>query len=330
MRKITVPTRGEVSESKSFFSNAITEGINFTSKVVKTFRNTGFALAITIFAGSGALISCGTDDEVKSTNLQLKINGLENLGANYMYEGWLMVNGSPISSGRFSVNDSGILSQSSFSITSDKINAATAFILTIEPAVGDLPTPSDVHLLAGNFDGKTGTLKVSDAKALAVDFETIAGKYILATPTNANANDEFSGVWFLDNSSGSPMAGLTLPVLPSGWQYEGWVVVNGKAVTTGKFTSATGADMFNGFSSTLASPPFPGEDLLTNAPVGLTFPTDIRGGKVVISVEPVPDNSTAPFLIKPLVSDVSATAEAHKVLTLNKNLSSLPTGSFSR
>lgn len=37
-------------------------------------------------------------------------------------------------------------------------------------------------------------------------------------------------------------------------------------------------------------PPVPGEDFFINAPSGETFPLDIRGRTVVISVELVPDN----------------------------------------
>ncbi len=330
MTKFTVPARGEVSESRSFFSSNFNKGFEFTSNFVKSLKSTSLLLAATTIMSSAVLVSCDSDDAPAKSSLQLKINGLENLGSNYVYEGWLMVKGSPITSGRFSVNDAGVLSQTSFPIDSEKLNAATAFILTIEPAVGDVPAPSDVHILAGDFTGNTGAMKVGDAKAIGTDFATIAGKYILATPTNSNPNDEYSGVWFLDNSSGSPVAGLTLPTLPSGWMYEGWIVVNGKPLSTGTFSSATGADKFNGFSGSLANPPFPGEDLLQNAPSGLTFPVDIRGGKVVVSIEPVPDNSSAPFLLKPLVGDVPANAEVHKVLTLGKNLGSLPTGTFSR
>ena len=330
MTKLTVPARGEVSESFNRFSNNTYNKSGFVSNLVKSVKRTGLLLAATTLMSSAVLVSCDTDDAPMTSNLKLNITGLENLGTNYVYEGWLMVNGSPITSGRFSVNDAGVLSQNMFAIDAEKLSAATAFILTIEPAVGDDPAPSDVHILAGDFSGNSGMMKVSDAKALGNDFMDIAGKYILATPTNSDPNDEYSGVWFLDNSSGSPAAGLNLPTLPAGWQYEGWVVVNGKPVTTGTFTSVTGADMFNGYSGSLANPPFPGEDLLQNAPTGLTFPVDIRGGKVAISIEPIPDNSPAPFLLKPLLADVPANAEVHKVQTLGKNIAGFPSGTFSR
>jgi hypothetical protein len=281
-----------------------------------------------------SLVSCSNDGNDQK-NLNLSIKGLENLGTNYVYEGWLMVNGSPVSSGRFSVNNAGELSQTIFPIPSATLNSATAFILTIEPATNDAPTPSDVHVIAGDFSGNSGTVSVAHVAALGNNFETASGKYILATPTDGGAmTNEESGIWFLDNSGTSAIKGLNLPTLPTGWKYEGWVVINGTAVSTGTFTDPNAADS-NAATSTFKGtanngPAFPGEDLLRNAPTGLTFPTDLRGKTVAISIEPSPDNSTAPFLLKPLLNTIPANATVHTVLTMNPNLSSFPSGSFSR
>lgn len=262
-------------------------------------------------------------------DLILNITGLENLGSEYVYEGWIIVNSSPISTGRFSVNDNGELSQTGFTLNIDVLAAATTFILTIEPALGDDPAPSDVHILAGNFSGNSGQLAIGHSAALGNDFMSTSGKYILATPTNGPNTNENSGIWFLDLSSGSPSVGLMLPALPTGWKYEGWVVTSGIPVTSGKFISVTGVDEFDGFSSTMGGPPFPGEDYLTNEPAGLTFPVDLSGGKAVISIEPDPDNSPLPFLLKPLVGDIPANAADHNTYDLVQNLS-FPTGTINR
>jgi hypothetical protein len=292
---------------------------------MKKFKFLLFSLTV-IFA------SCSDDDKaVEQSNFSLSISGLENLGANYVYEGWL-VNGSDVtSSGRFSVNSSGVLSQTSFVVEKSKLEASTTFVLTIEPAVGDVPAPSDVHILAGNFSGNTGALTVSHPAALANNFASATGKYILATPTDGGMmTNEDSGLWFLDNSGTNPVAGLNLPTLPMGWKYEGWAVVNGVPVSTGTFTSVSGADSSAPFSGVNAGPPFPGEDFLMNAPTGLTFPTNLRGGMAVISKQPYPDNSSAPFLLKPLVHSIPAAAAIHTVLNMNLNAASFPTGTISR
>jgi hypothetical protein len=276
--------------------------------------------------------SCNNNDDESTTSaLNLDITGLEDLGSDYVYEGWAIVNGEALSTGRFSVNSMGELSQTSFVMSKSQLNATTTFILTIEPAVGDVPEPSSVHILAGNFSGNAGTLSVSHSAAFGNDFTNSTGKFIMATPTDGGSMDnEESGVWFLDNSGASPVAGLSLPVLPSGWKYEGWAVINGTPVSTGTFTSVSGIDDNGMFSGTTMSPPFPGEDFLQAAPMGLSFPTDLRGKTIVISVEPSPDNSPAPFSLKPLVKAISAIEMTHSVVSMDQNLNSLPTGSFFR
>ncbi|MDV7187561.1 hypothetical protein R3X25_09740 [Lutibacter sp. TH_r2] len=278
-----------------------------------------------------AFASCDdNDDTPKFNDLTLNISGLEDLGDDYEYEGWIIVNGSPITTGKFSVNASGDLSQNSFSIDYSDLAMASTFVLTIEPVVGDDPAPSDVHILAGDFSGDSGSLTISHAAALGNNFASAAGKYILATPTDGADNNENSGIWFLDLASGSPAQGLTLPTLPDGWKYEGWAVIDGTPVTTGTFTALNTVDDFDGFSSTMNDgPAFPGEDFIMNAPSGLTFPTDLAGGTAVISIEPYPDNSTSPFLLKPLVGDISAAAVDHVTYDMGQNLN-FPTGTVSR
>lgn len=272
---------------------------------------------------------CSDDDEPITTNdLSLNISGLENLGADYVYEGWMIVNSSPVTTGRFSVDDNGSLSQSTFILDIDQLAAATTFILTIEPKVGDDPAPSAVHILAGDFNGNTGQLSIGHGAALGNDFVSASGSYILATPTDGAMTNENSGIWFLDLSSGSPSVGLSLPTLPAGWKYEGWAV-SGGPLTSGKFTSVSDFDEFDDFSSTMGGPQFPGEDYLVNAPAGFTFPLDLSGGKAVISIEPDPDNSPAPFLLKPLVGDIPANAMDHLTYDMGQNLN-FPTGTVNR
>ena len=274
-------------------------------------------------------ISCSDDDDgPKTKDMKLNISGLENLGADFVYEGWILVNGAAITTGRFAVNDNGMLSQSSFRLDRNDLDAATTFILTIEPANGDDPAPSNTHLIAGDFSGSTGQLSISHSAALGNDFMDSAGNYILATPTNGPSTDEKSGIWFLDLTSGSPAVGLNLPTLPKGWKYEGWAV-SGQPITSGKFTKVDMIDEFDGFSGAMQGPPFPGEDYLINAPSGIDFPLDLSGGKAVISIEPEPDNSPAPFLLKPLVGDIPMDAMDHTTYGLGQNLN-FPTGTVTR
>ncbi len=274
------------------------------------------------------LVSCD-DDEGSTSMLNLSINGLEDLGSEFAYEGWLIVDGSAVSTGVFTVNDNGNLSSNFFNVDQNDLNNASSFVLTIEPSPDNDPDPSDVHILAGDFSNSSATLTIGHSSALNNNFSSAAGKYILATPTDGMNNNENSGVWFLDLTSGSPSTGLTLPTLPQGWIYEGWAVIDGTPVTTGTFSSVSAVDNAAPFSGTMGGPSYPGEDFLNNAPAGLTFPTDLSGGMAVISIEPVPDNSPNPFLLKPLVASIPSAAQDH--FTYNMNAStSYPTGTASR
>ncbi len=274
------------------------------------------------------LTSCDSND---SADLNLNLTGLEQLGTDYAYEGWIMVDGSPVSTGVFSVDSDGNPSNSSFEVSNEDLESATAFVLTIEPSPDPDPAPSAVKYLAGDFSGNTASLTISHPAALGTDFTASSGNYILATPTDGGSDtNEFSGVWWLDPTAG-PGPGLDLPSLPNGWVYEGWAVIDGTPLSTGRFSSIQGADDFNGFSGTQGGPPFPGEDFLQNAPSGLNFPVDLRGQTVVISVEPSPDNSAAPFTLKPLVSSVLENATDHSSLSMSNNaIQTNPTGTVSR
>lgn len=274
-------------------------------------------------------VSCnnGNDAPIIS-DLTLDLMGLDDLGGNYVYEGWIIVNGSPVSTGTFS----SVNFPQSFTVNTSDLNLATKFVLTIEPASDTNPAPSATKILVGDFNGNSANLST----AVVGDFSNIMGKYILATPTDGAMTNENSGIWFL-NLPPPPTAGLTLPTLPSGWKYEGWVVVNGMPLTSGKFTKVAATDEFNGFSGVMGLPAvngadgfFPGEDYLTNAPSGMTFPLDLSGGKAVISIEPDPDNSPMPFTLKPLVGVIPNPATDHTVYTMNANLGSFPSGTVTR
>ncbi|MCF6349565.1 MAG: anti-sigma factor [Flavobacteriaceae bacterium] len=276
------------------------------------------------------LNSCKDDEESTATKtLTLNLTGLEELGPDYVYEGWLIVDGGGvITTGIFS----SVVFPQTFEINEDKLNNSSRFVLTIEPANDPDPGASNIHILSGNFSGSTANVSVDIG-----DFSNASGKYILATPTDGMDNNENSGIWFLDPSSGAPLAGLNLPTLPSGWIYEGWAVIDDQPVTTGTFRNVSATDNFNGFSGAIPLPSvngadgfFPGEDFLMAAPSGLTFPTDLAGGTAVISIEPVPDNSPMPFALKPLVGMISTDATDHTLYNMSQNLESFPGGSVSR
>lgn len=274
--------------------------------------------------------SCSNDDDNSGNSnaeLTLNLTGLEPLGDDYVYEGWIIVDGAPVSTGTFS----SVNFPQTFDVDADQLNSATTFVLSIEPAIDPDPAPAPTKLLAGDF---TGVSAVVNSNGIVGDFSNASGTYILATPTDMDNGNEDSGVWFLDNSSGSPVTGLTLPTLADGWKYEGWVVFDGTPISTGTFSDPSMADdnaassIFKG--DTGNGPGYPGEDYLQNAPAGLTFPTDLRGRTVVVSVEPYPDNSPAPFTLKPLAHMVPAGAATHTAISMGAGPVSTMSGTVSR
>lgn len=277
------------------------------------------------------LTSCSNDDDnnPSTTNLSVNFSGLENLGSNFVYEGWIIVDGAPVTTGTFTVDDTGALSQSSFAVDAAQLASATAFVLSIEPAIDTDPAPAPTKILNGDFNGSSATL----ASGIIGDFANASGMFFLRTPTDEtgmnNGNDQY-GVWF-GTPGMPPTANFVLPTLPAGWAYEGWVVGDAGPISTGVFTDFSTMDSGNPFSGTQnnAGPPVPGEDFFNNPPVGETFPLDVRNRTVVISVEPVPDNSPAPFAIKPLVG-TAGTGLAPATHSFAPNLSTLPTGTVSR
>lgn len=280
----------------------------------------------TLVAAAAALMlgACGGDDS--APGLELSLQGLESLGPQAVYEGWLVVDGAPVSTGRFSVDDQGRASQTRFEIASADADRATAFVLTIEPAQGDVAAPADTHLLAGDFagPGREASLGIAHAAALGVDLAKASGSFFLATPTSESLDDETQGLWWAQVVAGAPQPGLVLPELPAGWVYEGWVVVNGQPVSTGRFSSADMADTDGAgpAAGPLGAPPFPGQDFVDPARV-------LPGGAAVISVEPEPDNSPAPFTLKPLAGPIAAgagPAATQRVPNTVGDGSSLPRG----
>ena len=287
-------------------------------------------LILGVFALGIFATSCSSDDDTiiitpQETTSPLTVNftGLEALGTDYVYEGWIIVDGSPVSTGAFS----SVVFPQTYQVSTSDLAAATTFVLSIEPADDLDPAPADTKILVGDFSGNSATLTTE----IVGDFSASSGTFFLRTPTDEtgtnNGNDE-NGIWF--GAPGMPpTATFTLPNLPAGWVYEGWVVGETGPLTTGTFTNFSMADDASTYSGASAGPPVPGEDFFNNAPAGETFPLDVRGRTVVISVEPYPDNSPAPFAMKPLVG-IAGTDTAPATNDFGLNLNSLPTGMVSR
>jgi len=265
------------------------------------------------------------DDETTTaaptTEIVLTTEGLPELAMG-AYAGWAIFPDETVSTGTFSPGQG-----SPRSVDRD-LREARTFVVTIEPTDDPEPGPSGVVALSGAFHGKEASL------SFPVSFTNARGSYILATPTDGGDSHETAGVWFLDPSGPAPS--LDLPALPSGWVYEGWAVTQGHPVSTGRFRTPTGADSHSDHGGTSDGPPFPGEDLLRNPPMSVSFPADLADGKsrIVVSVEPDLDGTDPtgpkPFAVKPLVASVPEDAADHTSYDLMADPGTTPSGTVTR
>ena len=224
-----------------------------------------------------------TPEPAIASRLRLDLDGLEPLASGH-YEGWAIFGDDKLSTGKFNLADDGsklTLSGEAIDLfeTGVDLAGADAIVITIEAEDDIDDVPSGIVVLAGDLAGATASL------AFPTNFSTIAGGYILATPTDDDSTNDTAGVWFLI-PGGTPA--LTLPALPDGWVYEGWGVTQGTPLTTGRFLEASGTDFAAPFSGPNSGPPFPGEDFVTNLPDAIAPPVDLADGAstIVLSVEP--------------------------------------------
>ena len=295
------------------------------------------AVAILIAVVGFVAFGGGDDDDAASTEpaqtvqrsdefpLDFSVNNLEPLSEG-IYEGWIVRGDDKFTFGTFNTTESGAI-DGNLSLDGVEPQDGDMVVVTIEPVPDDDPEPSGVIILAGALENGSAEL------AFPIDVNEFGGQYILATPTNGDGTNETSGIWFVDPSDLS--ASLNIPDAPDGWVYEGWVVHQGQPITSGKFTSAEGFDLFDGFSGPEDGPPFPGEDYLENLPSPFTDPLELADGETMIVVSIEPDiNGTdptgdGPAQVKPLSAAIPAGAADHFLYDLSTSDESVPSGSAS-
>lgn len=180
--------------------------------------------------------------------------------------------------------------------------------------------PFSIEFLTGDFQQDRAVATFGGSV-----FEQSSGRYMVGTPTDGNDTlNERSGLWFGDLVRGA--AALNLPTLKPGWVYEGWAVLDGRPLTTGRFTSVNRPDSFSGFSDAQSpAPNFPGEDFLRDPPVqvfpGLAFPLDLAGDLVRISLEPdvsgIDPTGQGPFGLTVLESEIPNRADPRRLYELD-------------
>lgn len=177
-----------------------------------------------------------------------------------------------------------------------------------------------IRFLAGSLFGNNAALTVKSEIAFNNDFSTIAGKYALFTPTDNLNPEKRSGIWFVNYTDTLITPGLTLPALPSGWEYNAWIDFGGTVLATGGFRVASTKDFDSTYCGPLRVPSYPGEDFLRNAPTGLTFPINLSGKSIKVTIQPQLLKLKRPFGIELLKVTIPTDAVAMKTYVLEKNI----------
>lgn len=290
------------------------------------------SLLLLFIASSGCTYQ---GEPVEGKNISLSFENLNPLSKGH-FKGWVVFRGEKISFGKFNILEDGTLIDpegrniDSFMSGRD-LKDADEIVITIEPDSDTDPNPSGVVLLRGDIKSKAIKLSFRE-----VDLTKASGKFIMATPTDGYPSNEKSGVQFLYPPGArqrGPAQALFFPDAPPGWKYEGWVIYNGTAITTGRFKSPSKPDEFNGYGLQGGeNPPFPGEDFLFNPPEGLDFPLMLDGGSgaVAITLEPDIDGNDPtgedPFQLKFLSRIIPKGAMDHFNLPMELNLTVFPSG----
>lgn len=305
----------------------------------KAALRTSILLAAVVCAGA-----CGSNDTTvappsdgrptKRGEFSLELSGLGDPSPSH-YEAWFVVGGQPRSGGKFRVNASGKITDLADRELAGGIlrvnpagalDGATEFFVSLERGDDPSPGPSSTRVLGGAFSGATANLSVSHARAMGVSYAGASGDYYLDTPTTETVKDFNRGIVFaLDDcavgSRGARASASTLPELPStGWSYEGWVLRPTDsapiAYSTGRFTvpcdfdadrAGQGAGPFgddangDGLGDGLA---VPAQDFVDSSGSIPPLVLDASGYGAAISIEPEPDNSSAPFFLTVLDAEI--------------------------
>ncbi len=292
---------------------------------------------IMLFSGLLLLAASGAVAQTGPENLVLSFENLATLDemVDGHYEGWAIVDGAPVSTGKFNVNGDGMPVElggggviSEFDAGED-ISEATDIKISIEPYGDADPGPSGLIIVEGMVESSMAVLKTAVPGLDMLETMT-SGAYILATPSDndSDPNNDNEGIWWL--TMPGPEAGFQyLPDLGANWAYEGWVVdVSGGApvpYSTGTFSMAEGEDS-DAAGCMGGGPPFPGQDFVEYqcGPV-----LDLASGDfaAVLSIEPVPDNGPGPFLLKPLAGLIPTDGVGQTGIDMgNQVLDTFPTG----
>jgi hypothetical protein len=306
--------------------------------------------------------------EDQISHIDLQISGLHALGDSAWYECWVMwTEGEEDtlkkyyeSIGLVTKNDGynfwksvdinmGYVQKMLHLVTTIEQDTVPGYRITItNTTIDSAQGPSRNKIIAAKIVANSGLFEIGNEQILDFDFETAQAHYIIDTPTDTLNTNLKRGIWFVNldtifteikDTSGivigmdtivEKISGLELPELPAGWFYEGWIIFGNDTVSTGRFINPFGADNSLIYGAGLASGyNFPGEDFINNAPAGVTFPSDLSGSEVLVTITPpYPKNSLKPFTLIPFKVTIPMNCESKKVYSMENNVFSFPSGSL--
>lgn len=277
------------------------------------------------------LSACDSGSSVEEVpqyfQVQMILENMPPLEGGAAYEGWARVGGAWMSIGRFNYDDSGRLVDLSGRLIANTfivefdLQPATEILVTIEGRRDADLEPSDTHILRGNV---VGSGAVPTFEAAVADLSGAVVNYTVGTPTDADSGNEQFGVWL--GTPGTYQPAATLPSLGAGWLYEMWAELASGPVSLGTFSDPAARDNANPFSDRPETFNVPGESFINNAPSGETFPLDVSGLTIFLTVEPNPDDLQAsPYGLRFQEATVPAGVSGGEGLSMSAT-GALPTG----
>lgn len=290
------------------------------------------------------LLGCKDDMETVSnpdnaSSISLSISNLPKISNQLVYEGWLVFDDAGTSYKKvisFQPGTDGKY-ENTFTTALYDLKRTKYFMVTLELADEDSAgeaRPSNLKVLGGLLaanDLSLGFKKPTDTLAIYNSIHTISGSFTLYSPTYTANTDSLIGVWFANYNNGNLEAGLTLPELPVGWSYEGWVISGKYIFSTGTFSKATGKDGSNAYSSTGTIPEFPGEDFIVLPDAQKDFASaDMQNASVLVTVNHPAESGFIPYMLRLPVLYSSAQGVAVKQSKTFEKLfpSQLPSGTL--
>jgi len=228
--------------------------------------------------------------------------------------------------GTFNINASGQTVDSNGNLierfTTPDVNLANALsvVVTIELNTSNPETPSGNVILQGPFDEGVARLRVPIPEAI----NSAAGTYRVFTPTDGPNTNEASGVWAID-AEGNPT--LDLPEATAGYVYEHFIFIEGREIIMGRFNVTDELDSVNAYIDDLFPPPeVPGDDFLRNDPAGLTFPTNLGGSRLIVTLEPRILDNIHPSQLVVLEATLPLGLVGGETITMFNRTTNFPTG----